>query len=110
MVCFLIGLTGIRATEMYSFHDGSASGASYKIHTPATMILGGLFILARILIAQNLQSRLTRGIYSSFFFWLVPIKDLLQAAIWLCAFAGNTVEWRGQSYRLRRDGTLVKKG
>jgi hypothetical protein len=38
-----------------------------------------------------------------------PIKDLLQAAIWLCAFIGNTIEWRGQRYTLKRDGTLVKK-
>ena len=42
-------------------------------------------------------------------FWLVPVKDLLQAALWLCAFAGNTVEWRGREMKLRRDGTLVEK-
>ena len=35
-------------------------------------------------------------------------KDLLQTAIWLLAFIGNHVEWRGQRMRLRRDGTLVK--
>ena len=38
--------------------------------------------------------------------WLVPAKDLLQAAIWLLAFLGNRVEWRGRQMRLRRDGTL----
>jgi ceramide glucosyltransferase len=40
--------------------------------------------------------------------WLPPLKDLLQTAIWLLAFMGNHVEWRGQRMRLRRDGTLVK--
>jgi ceramide glucosyltransferase len=40
--------------------------------------------------------------------WLPPLKDLLQTAIWLLAFIGNHVEWRGQRMRLRRDGTLVK--
>ena len=40
--------------------------------------------------------------------WLVPIKDLLQAAIWLLAFMGNRIEWRGERMRLRRDGTLVR--
>ena len=40
--------------------------------------------------------------------WLVPVKDLLQAAIWLLAFAGNRIEWRGESLRLRRDGTLER--
>ena len=43
-------------------------------------------------------------------FWLVPVKDLLQAAIWFCAFAGNTVEWRGRKMKLRRDGTLEDGG
>lgn len=40
--------------------------------------------------------------------WMPLLKDLLQTAIWLLAFAGNRIEWRGQRMRLRRDGTLVK--
>jgi ceramide glucosyltransferase len=40
--------------------------------------------------------------------WLIPVKDLLQAAIWLLAFLGNRIEWRGQQMRLRRDGTLER--
>ena len=40
--------------------------------------------------------------------WLIPLKDLLQAAIWLLAFLGNRVEWRGQRLRLRPDGTLER--
>ena len=65
-------------------------------------------LLARIVLAQNLQRRLTpeRDLVSPL--WLVPVKDLLQAAIWFCAFAGNTVEWRGRKMKLRRDGTLVE--
>ena len=63
-------------------------------------------ILVRIIIAQNLQRRfIQRDNISPA--WLVPVKDLLQAAIWAGAFFGNTVEWRGQKMRLRRDGTLV---
>ena len=38
--------------------------------------------------------------------WLIPVKDLLQAALWLLAFLGNRIEWRGQRMRLRPDGTL----
>jgi ceramide glucosyltransferase len=66
-------------------------------------------LLIRIALAENLQRRLTpeRNLVSPF--WLVPVKDLLQAAIWLCAFAGNTVEWRGRKMKLRRDGTLVEE-
>jgi hypothetical protein len=40
--------------------------------------------------------------------WLIPLKDLLQAVMWLLAFLGNRIEWRGQRLRLRRDGTLER--
>jgi ceramide glucosyltransferase len=42
--------------------------------------------------------------------WLVLLKDLLQVALWLLAFAGNRIEWRGRRLRLRRDGTLSEFG
>ena len=64
------------------------------------------FLSIRMCLAQNLQRRFTpeRKLISPF--WLVPVKDLLHAANWFCAFAGNTVEWRGRKMKLRRDGTL----
>lgn len=65
-------------------------------------------LLARIIVACNLQARLARSQDWAYYFWLVPLKDVLQAAIWLCAFIGNRIEWRGQTYRLRPDGTLIK--
>ena len=66
-----------------------------------------LFLLVRILVAQSLQRRFTpeRKLISPA--WLVLLKDVLGAAIWLNAFAGNTVEWRGRKLKLRRDGTLI---
>jgi ceramide glucosyltransferase len=64
-------------------------------------------LCARSLAALDLQRQLTRSLRHLPIFWLAPIKDLLQAAIWLCAFTGNRIEWRGRRFRLRRDGTLV---
>ena len=67
------------------------------------------FLLVRIWQAQNLQRRFTpeRNLVSPA--WLVPMRDFLNAAVWLCAFAGNTIEWRGRKMKLCRDGTLVEK-
>jgi ceramide glucosyltransferase len=62
--------------------------------------------LIRIITALDLEQRLTQGRTRFAQGWLVPAKDLLQSAIWLLAFLGNRVEWRGQQMRLRRDGTL----
>ena len=86
-----------------------AEGATFAvIHVSAGIVLGFVLMALRIVIAQNLQSRLTRSIEHAVFFWLVPVKDLMQAAVWLLAFTGNRIEWRGERYRLRRDGRLEK--
>jgi len=64
--------------------------------------------LARILGAMCQASKLTRSHSHWVFFWLVPIKDLLAAAVWALSFLGNSVEWRGRRYRVRREGKLVQ--
>jgi ceramide glucosyltransferase len=70
-------------------------------------LLAIAFLFARIALAQNLQHRFTPSGDNLAPPWLVPMKDLLHAAVWAGAFLGNTVEWRGQKMRLRRDGTLA---
>ncbi len=63
-------------------------------------------ILVRIALAQSLQCHFAQSSRKIAPFWLVPMKDLLQTAVWAAAFCGNTVEWRGQKMRLRRNGDL----
>jgi ceramide glucosyltransferase len=77
-------------------------------HLHLGLLGGALFVLARMGIVSNLQRRLNPPAKTLRYLWLVPIKDILQTAIWLFAFAGNRIEWRGQAFKLRRDGTLVK--
>jgi ceramide glucosyltransferase len=38
--------------------------------------------------------------------WMLPIRDLIAVAIWFVSFFGNTIEWRGERFRVR-DGTLA---
>jgi ceramide glucosyltransferase len=84
---------------------------------PSSLSIGFALICfaLRITTALHLQHRLSRKPITNhqspvtlWYFWMPLIKDLLQTAIWLLAFLGNHVEWRGQRMRLRRDGTLVK--
>lgn len=45
--------------------------------------------------------------------WLLLIpQDLLSFVFWVAGFFGNTIVWRGRSYRLERDGsfTLIERG
>jgi len=64
--------------------------------------------LARILTAMYQESKLTRSHSHWAIFWLAPIKDLLAAVVWALSFLGNSVEWRGQRYRVRRGGKVEK--
>ena len=66
-------------------------------------------LLVRMVLARNLLRRFVPGGDHLPPMWLVPVKDLLQAAVWAGAFFGNTIEWRGQKMRLRRDGTLAEE-
>ena len=77
---------------------------------PAALVLACALgcVLVRVLTALHLEHRLTRSRPAFACGWLVPVKDLLQAALWLLAFLGNRIEWRGQRLRLRSDGTLVR--
>ncbi len=77
---------------------------------PAGPALAGALgcLLIRVISALDLERRLSRRRPAYARAWLVPVKDLLQTVIWLLAFLGNRVEWRGQRLRLRSDGTLAR--
>lgn len=72
------------------------------------LTFAGCYWLARTGTALNLQQLLTGKPTHAGEFWLVPAKDLMQTGVWLMAFLGNRVDWRGRKMRLRRDGTLVE--
>jgi ceramide glucosyltransferase len=109
LVLLIFGLVETIRTSHLHFSSTHYVFDVWNLNLHIGLLCGGLFIITRMGIASNLQRRLTQSSSHRRYFWLVPIKDVLQAAIWLCAFVGNRVEWRGQMYHLRRDGTLVKK-
>lgn len=41
--------------------------------------------------------------------WLAPVKDLLAVPLWVAAFLGNTITWRGIHFSVRPDGRLVRR-
>ncbi|MGA9450084.1 MAG: glycosyltransferase [Verrucomicrobiia bacterium] len=96
--------TTVRSTD-YGFFQTSEIG----IKLPCGIMIAIAILLIRIVLAQNLQRRFTPGKKLVSPFWLVPVKDLFQVALWLGAFTGNTVEWRGRRVKLRRDGTLIEE-
>ena len=99
----------VEAIRSIQVNDLGGGAFAAHVHPGPWAFPVAAFCLGRIVIACKLQARLTGSSDGTNYFWLVPVKDLLQGAIWLCAFMGNRIEWRGQVYRLRRDGTLVKR-
>ena len=87
--------------------SGVTTAVSVKVELLPNALLFVLAIwLARILTAMYQESKLTRSHSHWAFFWLVPIKDLLAVVVWSLSFLGNSVEWRGQRYRVWRGGKL----
>jgi len=37
--------------------------------------------------------------------WLIPLRDVIGAAVWLASFIGHTIDWRGKKFSLK-DGKL----
>ncbi|HXR05289.1 MAG TPA: glycosyltransferase [Verrucomicrobiae bacterium] len=101
-------LPGLSMKTAQTTDYGYFQTSGFAIGLPCGIAIAVVILLMRIILAQNLQRRLT-GFANANFFWMVPVKDLLQVAIWFGAFAGRTVEWRGRRMKLRRDGTLVEE-
>jgi ceramide glucosyltransferase len=38
--------------------------------------------------------------------WLLPLRDVLALAIWIWSYAGNSVSWRGERFRLQEGRML----
>lgn len=72
-----------------------------------SLFIFALALFVRIGTAQAMQQRLGAVPGQGRCWWLAPVKDILQFAIWACAFASGHIEWRGQRYRLQRDGRLT---
>jgi ceramide glucosyltransferase len=62
----------------------------------------------RIVTAWLQQSRLTQSRRHSAWWWMPPVKDVLDAVVWAGAFIGNEVVWRQERYRILRGGKLRK--
>ncbi len=76
---------------------------------PTKLTLAGATVcaLTRMLVAARLSKRLTREAGRARDVGLVLLKDIFQGAVWAASFVGNVVEWRGEEYRVKPDGTLT---
>jgi ceramide glucosyltransferase len=69
-------------------------------------LAAGGISLTRIGLGLDLMRRFEQAPVRWSWACLFPMKDLLQAALWVAAFTGNTVVWGGQKLILLPDGTI----
>jgi len=41
-------------------------------------------------------------------YWLLPLNDVIEFAVYIASFFGGKVSWRGYRYRVMQDGSLVQ--
>ncbi len=79
----------------------------FSMTFPSVGLIASCLLAFRMLLAVDLQRRLSPSSPSPWgWSWFVPVKDLLQVAVWAGAFLGNRIEWCGRRYRLHRDGSF----
>jgi len=88
----------------------SASGNTVTdVDVSLSLVVALIFLMTRVVTASLLYQQLTRKGIGLAAPVLVLMKDLLQVALWVGAFLGRHIEWHGERYRLRGDGTLERR-
>ena len=73
----------------------SANGArwSWELFASVTFLrLLVALVIGRVVLADR---QLLRNL------WLIPLRDITAAGVWIASFAGHTVSWRGDNFHLR---------
>jgi ceramide glucosyltransferase len=76
--------------------------------TAAGVIAAFLLYAVRCLTALVFSQRYLRDGVFPRWLWLLPLRDLLAFAIWVLAFTGQKVRWRGHLFRLLPGGRIVE--
>ncbi len=69
--------------------------------------LASVAILSRLMVALTVGNRVLNDSQVIRFLPLLPLRDLAALAIWFVSFGSNTIDWRGDKFRLK-DGKLVR--
>jgi ceramide glucosyltransferase len=64
-------------------------------------------LIIRITISHDLLRRFSPRNRDWKWCWLAPFKDACSVLLWIAAWSGNEVRWRGATYCLQQDGRLV---
>ena len=106
---------GIRTSRPWGyaglvFTQGTAAALFFLLATGGSAIgwsVAALTLAIRLGVAWFLAARCLEDRSIGRLLWLVPIRDLVGTALWLSAFFGSTVEWRGRRFRVGSGGRIL---
>jgi ceramide glucosyltransferase len=75
---------------------------------PAVLALCGGCLVFRIGAALQQQARLMQLPARLAYFWMPPVKDVLDVLVWAGALLGRHIIWRGDRYRILPGGKLSR--
>jgi ceramide glucosyltransferase len=68
----------------------------------------GTILVARLWMAWAVGVRCLKDAVVRQLLWLVPMRDLLSFGLWAYGLIGDRIIWRGQEFRLRWGGKLIR--
>lgn len=71
-------------------------------------ILLGIALITRCAMAWMTGKRVLQDPHLTRSVWLLPLRDFLGMLTWFGSFAGHSISWRGDSFRLER-GQLIRE-
>lgn len=77
---------------------------------PVIWLLAWSTIFLRMLSVSVVSGVFLRSTFTLQRLWLVPFTDLLSFLIWGVSLWGNTVHWGEQTFRVQRDGKMIRVG
>jgi ceramide glucosyltransferase len=67
----------------------------------------GVVALLRVTVALVVGQAVLRDRHLLRQLWLLPVRDLIAVGVWIVSFAGHTVTWRGDRFKLK-NGRLTR--
>jgi ceramide glucosyltransferase len=92
------GYVGLGVTYAVPWAVGTVLASGFALWS---FTLLSLVLLARVAVALSVGVGVLRDGQVLRDLWLLPVRDFFGLAVWAWSFAGDTVVWRGERFRLR---------
>ena len=84
-------------------------GAALLRFSPPGLVILALALIARLWLKSRVDgvARLNGAGAATGPWWLLPVRDMMSFAVFLCALFARRVDWRGTRFHVGRDGGLT---